>query len=106
MNLLQCITELRDCEAMSILGRAVYQLEDWLDRYGDHTRHADPEEYAKTRRILGLLIDLQADEIKRSVREGEVMNIRRAQEAANDTDDFDPPPAVSAAQPLMTEIAA
>lgn len=92
MSRLSCITELRDIVAMGVLDTAIEGIRDWQERWGDHTRRTCPEEFAKTQRILGNLLEMQADELLLSVREGEAMHIRQTLEAANDPDGDDTPP--------------
>lgn len=85
MTRLSCIQELRSCTAMDAVEAAIETIRDWSDRWGEHMRRNDPEERAKTLRILGCLIELQANETAASVREGETKHIREtlaAQEEA------------------------
>lgn len=104
MSRLSCITELRTCHAMSALDEAIESIRDDIACYGAVLQTL-PEERAKTLRILGNLLELQADELLLSVREGEAMNIRQTLEAANDPDDTPTPPAAGAAVPQMERAA-
>ncbi|KQW79748.1 hypothetical protein [Brevundimonas sp. Root1279] len=83
---LSCINELRECTAMSAVDTAIEEIREWVDRWGPHMKVNDPEEYAKTQRILGTLIELQANEVQISVREGEVKHIREVEAARVEQD--------------------
>ena len=81
MTRLSCITDLRSCLAMGVVETAIESIRDWSDKWGENMRRHDPEEYAKTLRILGCLLELQANEVAASVREGETKHIRETLEA-------------------------
>ena len=78
MARLSSIQTVRECFAMGVLQTAVESIRDWSDKWGAHDRVHNPEEYAKTLRILGSLLELQADETAKSVREGEAKHIRES----------------------------
>jgi hypothetical protein len=78
---LSSIQEMRDCPALVAVADAIEAIRSHVSTWGEHMKRSDPEEFAKTERILGCLIDLHTVEIGKATREGETMNLRRAAEA-------------------------
>lgn len=81
MTRLSSIQSMRDSSPMAALETAIEAIREWNDRWGEHNRIHEPEEHAKTLRILGGLLEMQANEVAASVREGEAKFIRETLEA-------------------------
>lgn len=80
LSLSQCRQELRDSEPISIVNRAIDDLRDWNDRWGDFNASRDPEEAILLKRILGGLIATQAEAIQQITRLAEQRFIRLTEE--------------------------